>query len=156
MSLKDEGKVTYWINSLNIFALAYIYYTFTSRSYTNCTTSQPNIVEDSSTSQSVASVSSNEEDESANKQHAHNIKHFNKENIAPKIKKRKVNETKELEQTLIQMSQKISTYMEKKVSTADDAFMEFIKTEFNNIPETEKNIRRKMIMDALIVPLPKK
>lgn len=37
--------------------------------------------------------------------------------------------------------------MEKKVSTADDAFMEFIKTEFNNTLEKEKDIRRKMIID---------
>lgn len=29
--------------------------------------------------------------------------------------------------------------MEKKVSTADNAFMEFIKTEFNNILEKEKD-----------------
>lgn len=71
------------------------------------------------------------------------------------MKKRKVNETKELEQTLIQMSHRISTYMEKKVLIADDAFMEFIKIQFSNIPENEKNIRR-MIMDALTAPLPEK
>lgn len=71
-----------------------------SRSYTNCTKFQPSIVdEDSITyeSQNVASVSSNEENESVNKQHIHNIKHFNKENVVPKMKKRKVDETKELE-----------------------------------------------------------
>lgn len=54
------------------------------------------------------------------------------------MKKRKVDETKELEQTLVQMSHRISTYMENKVSSADDAFMEFLKVEFNSIPEKEK------------------
>jgi len=85
-----------------------------------------------------------------------NIKNFKKENEPPKMKKRKVNETKELEQTLVQMSHRISNYMETKVSTADDAFMEFIKVQFNNIPEQDKNMRRKMIMDALITPLSEK
>lgn len=78
---------------------------------------------------------------------------MNKENTAPKMKKRKVDETKELEQTLVQMSNRISSYMEKKVSTADNAFMEFLKVQFDSIPEKEKNMRRKMIMDALIAPL---
>lgn len=72
------------------------------------------------------------------------------------MKKRKVSKSKELEQTLLQMSKKISNYMEKKVSTADDAFMEFIKLQFNNIPENEKNVRRKLIMDALTAPLSEK
>lgn len=76
------------------------------------------------------------------------------------MKKRKVNETRELEtreleQTLVQMNHRISNYMETKVSTADDAFMEFIKVQFKNIPEQEKNIRRKIIMDVLTLPLEK-
>lgn len=59
------------------------------------------------------------------------------------------------------MSNNISNYMEKKVSSStctavDDAFMEFIKQQFNTIPEEEKVIRRKMIMDALCVPLSEK
>lgn len=72
------------------------------------------------------------------------------------MKKRKVSESKELEQTLLQMSKKISNYMEKKVSTADDAFMEFIKLQFNNIPKNEQNVRRKLIMDALTASLSEK
>jgi len=71
------------------------------------------------------------------------------------MKKQKVNETRELEQTLVQMNHRISNYMETKVSTADDAFMEFIKVQFKNIPEQEKNIRRKIIMDVLTLPLEK-
>jgi len=57
---------------------------------------------------------------------------------------------------LVQIRHTISNYMEKKVSTADEAFMEFIKIQFNSIPEKEKNIRRKMIMDVLTAPLPEK
>lgn len=89
--------------------------------------------------------------ESISKQHV--TKQCNKENTVPKMKKWKVNETKELEQTLVQMSSRIASYMEKKVATADDAFMEFVRLQFTSIPEKENNIRRKMIMDALTAPL---
>lgn len=54
------------------------------------------------------------------------------------------------------MGNKISSYMEKNVSEADDPFIEFLKVQFNSISEKEKNIRRKMIMDVLIAPLPEK
>lgn len=123
-----------------------------------------NIVdEDSNTheSQSTANESGNEGNENVTNQHIHNSKNFNTEKDASKVKKQKVNETKEclkqtLEQILVQMRHIISTYMEKKVLTADEAFMEFIKAQFNSIPEKEKNIRRKMIMDVLAEPLPEK
>lgn len=46
------------------------------------------------------------------------------------MRKRKINETKELEQSLIQMSHRLSTYMEKKAPTANDAFLDFIKIQF--------------------------
>jgi len=75
------------------------------------------------------------------------------------MKKRKVNETKELEQSMVQMSNRISTYMEKKVCTersADDAFMEFIKVRFNSIPDEEKDTRRKILIDTLTAPLSEK
>lgn len=72
------------------------------------------------------------------------------------MKKWKVNETKEVEQTLALMSHQILNYMEKEVSVADDAFMEFIKVQFNSIPEKEKHIRRKMMMDVLTTSLPEK
>lgn len=123
-----------------------------SRSYTNCTISEPVINEDDDLLQSVAS-SSNSENKNVNKQHIDNKKYFNKENVAPKHKKWKVDETKELEQSLVQMTQRISSYMENKSSTADNAFMDFIKVQFSTIPEKEKNARRKMIMDALTMPL---
>lgn len=72
-----------------------------------------------------------------------------------------MNETKELEQTFFNLSNKISNYMETSQqscshqSTPDDIFIEFIKAQLNNIPEHEKNIRRKMIMDAISTSLPK-
>ncbi|XP_039310142.1 uncharacterized protein LOC105207291 isoform X2 [Solenopsis invicta] len=122
------------------------------RSYTNCTISEPVINEDDDLLQSVAS-SSNSENKNVNKQHIDNKKYFNKENVAPKHKKWKVDETKELEQSLVQMTQRISSYMENKSSTAHNAFMDFIKVQFSTIPEKEKNARRKMIMDALTMPL---
>lgn len=136
MSLKDgEGKITDWINSFNLS----IYNTyFISRSYINYIKSRPSTVDIEDNTYESQSNESNEE------------------NNTPKLKKQKVNKTMELEQMLIQMSHRILNYMEKKVSSVDDAFMEFIKIQLNNIPEKEKNIRRKMIMDALTEPLPKK
>ncbi|XP_025262590.1 uncharacterized protein LOC105257020 isoform X1 [Camponotus floridanus] len=128
------------------------------RRYTNCAKFHSSIIVDEDStyeSQSATNESSNEENENVYKQHVHNIKNVKKENELPKLKKRKVNETRELEQTLVQMNHRISNYMETKVSTADDAFMEFIKVQFKNIPEQEKNIRRKMIMDVLTLPLEK-
>lgn len=155
MSLKDEGKIIYQINSLNIFTHNIC---FISRRYTNCAKFHSSIIVDEDStyeSQSATNESSNEENENVYKQHVHNIKNFKKENELSKMKKRKVNETRELEQTLVQMNHRISNYMETKVSTADDAFMEFIKVQFKNIPEQEKNIRRKIIMDVLTLPLEK-
>lgn len=43
---------------------------------------------------------------------------------SPRLKRKKVNETKELEQTFLNMSNRIMSYMEtSKTSTADDAFI---------------------------------
>ncbi|XP_036147417.1 uncharacterized protein LOC105834577 [Monomorium pharaonis] len=83
------------------------------KSYTNCTKSQPSVIdEDSSTESENVASGSNKENESVNEQHIYNIK-YDKNNYAPKMKKRKIDETKELEQTLMQMSHRISNYMEK-------------------------------------------
>ncbi|XP_077273371.1 uncharacterized protein LOC143903554 isoform X2 [Temnothorax americanus] len=74
---------------------------------------------------------------------------------SPRPRKRKLDETKELEHNFFNMGNRIVNYMEStKASTADDAFMEFIKVQFNGMPEHEKHIRRKMMMDCLITPLP--
>lgn len=78
-----------------------------------------------------------------------------------KTYKRKMTETKELEQTFFNLSNKICNYMEtsqqsySQQSAPDDTFIEFIKVQLYNIPQNEKNIRRKMIMDAITEPLPK-
>lgn len=125
---------------------------FIFRSYTNSTKSQPINDEDNNTCELQSDKSNNEINENENNQHSYKLKNFNKENIAPKMK-RKIDETKELEQTLIQMGQRISNYMENKVSAADNALMEFLKTQFNGIPE-KKNIRRKIMIDTLTAPLP--
>ncbi|KYN15065.1 hypothetical protein ALC57_12728 [Trachymyrmex cornetzi] len=70
------------------------------RSYTNYAKSQPFIVDEGSNeSQSAANALSSEENENVNGQLFDKFKRFNKENIAPKMKKWKVDETKELEQS---------------------------------------------------------
>lgn len=78
---------------------------------------------------------------------------------SPKLKRRKLDETKQLEQTFFNMSNRILNYMdnskENSLLTADNAFMEFIKIQFANVPEHEKNMRRKLIMDTISTPLPK-
>lgn len=45
-------------------------------------------------------------------------------------------------------------YMENQKQSADDAFIEFIKIQFANVAEHEKNKRRKLIIDAISTPLP--
>lgn len=71
-------------------------------------------------------------------------------------KKRRVEEYKQSEQTFldkINMNSKIMNMENPKLTAADNAFMEFIKIQFASIPEHEKNNRRKLIMDAISVPL---
>ncbi|KAL6266180.1 hypothetical protein P5V15_003040 [Pogonomyrmex californicus] len=129
---------------LKLFDFLFFIVSILRLSYTNCIKSQLNIIDENSStceSQSIASISSNEENENTDKQHIHNMKYFNKENLEPKMKKRKLNETKELEQTLIRQQIMLSLNL---------------KAQFNSIPEKEKNIRRKMIMDALTEPLSEK
>lgn len=75
---------------------------------------------------------------------------------SPTRKKGKLNETKELEQTFCNISNRIMNYMEtSKLPTTDDAFVEFIKIQLNTVPEHEKHIRRIMIMDAISTPITK-
>lgn len=105
---------------------------FIFRSYTNCTKSQSINIEDNS-SELQSDKSNNETNENENNPHNYKSKNFNKENVPSKMKKRKIYEIKELEQTLVQMGQRISNYMKNKVLTANDAFMEFIKIQFNSI-----------------------
>lgn len=81
-----------------------------------------------------------------------NYEQIIEETCSSKLKRRKMDETKQLEQTFFNMSNRIVNYMETmdSSSTADHAFMEFIKVQFARISqENEKNIRRKQIMDAI-------
>ncbi|XP_066602121.1 uncharacterized protein [Prorops nasuta] len=81
-----------------------------------------------------------------------------KENVIPfKEKKRKIDETRELEATILQMSSKICNFMEEKKtsSSPDDAFIEFLISSYKAIPEEDIYYRRKMLMEALNAPLQK-
>ncbi|XP_066589208.1 uncharacterized protein [Prorops nasuta] len=69
-------------------------------------------------------------------------------------KRKKMNEIKELTKIFIQLSDKISSYTgERKASSSDDTFIEYLRAELKEIPEEEKSIRRKMIINALNAPL---
>ncbi|KYM94016.1 hypothetical protein ALC62_15373 [Cyphomyrmex costatus] len=100
------------------------------------------------------SSSTNKENQSTNFKQTVNVgnSHQKVSVNSPKLKRQKMNETKQLEQSFFNMSNKIMNYMETSKS-ADNAFMEFIKIQFDSIPEYEKNIRRKMIIDAISTPL---
>lgn len=90
----------------------------------------------------------------SNKENEHiNCEPIINEVCSPKLKK--IDKSKQLEQTLWNMGNKIMNYMEDtKPLTADNAFMEFIKIQFASVPEHEKNTRRKLIIDAISAPLP--
>ncbi|XP_066585662.1 uncharacterized protein [Prorops nasuta] len=74
-----------------------------------------------------------------------------------KIKKRcKIDETKSLESTLVNIGNSISNYIKKKEENtykADDAFINYLKAQFDTFDEKEKLKRKKMIMDVLIAPI---
>lgn len=124
---------------------------------------EKNLAKETCDSDNISACSSNnKENTNANDKQNINIdKSPDVLKCSPKLKKRKMNETKELEQTFFSLSNKISNYMEtsqqscSQQSTPDDIFIEFIKAQLNNIPEHEKNLRRKMIMDAISTSLPK-
>lgn len=73
--------------------------------------------------------------------------------LAPKSVRKK-DESLQLQQTPMNVPDKTLNYVETlTLSAVDNAFIEFIKVQFASIPEHEKNMRRKMIMDALSAPL---
>lgn len=58
----------------------------------------------------------------------------------------------------LNISNRIVNYMETSQQdnhqiTPDNAFIQFLKVQLDNVPEHEKNIRRKMMMDAISAPL---
>lgn len=66
------------------------------------------------------------------------------------VKKSKVNETKEIDNMFASISQKIISVLDDKhESNEDKAFANFIITHLANLSQSEKNIRKKMITDAL-------
>lgn len=72
------------------------------------------------------------------------------------VKKSKINETKELDNIFSSVSQRIINVLEDQhESNEDEAFAHFITVHLANLPQPEKNIRKKMITDALFSPLQK-
>ncbi|XP_071652301.1 uncharacterized protein [Temnothorax longispinosus] len=73
----------------------------------------------------------------------------------PKSKKSKVDETKELDNMFTSVSQKIMNVLDNKRenNNEDEAFAQFIVAHLTNLPQSEKNIRKKMITDALFSSL---
>ncbi|XP_020298557.1 uncharacterized protein LOC109862827 isoform X2 [Pseudomyrmex gracilis] len=127
------------------------------KSQSNASIAEKNVT-DTKTYESNNISASNKENQSTSYKHTVNAENFHQEVSihSLKLKRGKMNETKELEQTFIDMSKTIKNYMEtSKSSTADNAFMEFIKIQFDSVPEHEKNIRRKLIIDTISAPLPK-
>lgn len=70
---------------------------------------------------------------------------------------KKVDETKELENIFSSVSQKIIGILDNKHENTneDEAFTQFIVAHLANLSQSEKNIRKKMITDALFCPLQK-
>lgn len=68
----------------------------------------------------------------------------------PIQKKSKVNETKDLENIFSSVSQKIINVLDNNHDTKEDeAFAQFIIAHLANLPQSEKNIKKKRITDAL-------
>lgn len=72
-----------------------------------------------------------------------------------KYKKRKIDETKEFENMFSSVTQKLVNVLDNKYENEDEAFSQFIIAHLSNLPQTEKNIRKKMITDALFASLQK-
>lgn len=63
---------------------------------------------------------------------------------------------KELDTIFSTVSQKIIGILDhKQESNEDETFADFIIAHLVKLPQSEKNIRKKMITDALFSPLPK-
>ncbi|XP_067205455.1 uncharacterized protein [Linepithema humile] len=102
-------------------------------------------------------ISSNSEKEDNS-----NNEEKNKKNILKKLdtkpvkyKKRKIDETKEFEKMFSSVTQKLVNVLDNKYENEDEAFSQFIIAHLSNLPQTEKNIRKKMITDALFASLQK-
>lgn len=95
-----------------------------------------------------------------------NLEHVNKRNEkinASKFKRRKINESKSIDDTFTNISTAIMDFLENtkentttnNITTVDQSFADYIRVHLENIPEPEKSARKKMIFDALTAPLPK-
>ncbi|XP_036147872.1 uncharacterized protein LOC118647321 isoform X2 [Monomorium pharaonis] len=71
-----------------------------------------------------------------------------------KYKKSKVDETKECNDIFTSVSQKIISALDNKnKSNENEAFAEFIIAHLASLPQSQQNIRKRMITDALFSPL---
>lgn len=96
--------------------------------------------------------SSNKENQSTKYQETDEAENSYGEVDSSKLKRKM--KIKKFEQTVL--SDKIVKSTDtSQLFAADDAFMEFVRIQFHSVPEHEKNIRMKMIIDAISAPLPK-
>jgi len=86
----------------------------------------------------------------------------NKEINASRFKRRKIDESKSIDDTFTNISNAIINFIEStkenttyNIKTIDQSFADYIRVHLENIPEPEKSERKKMIIDALTIPLPK-
>lgn len=86
----------------------------------------------------------------------------NKEKSNFRFKKRKINESKSIDDTFTNVSNAIINYLEnskennqqtKNQQTVDHSFIDYIRVHLQNIPEPEKSARKKMLFEALVAPL---
>ncbi|XP_066596989.1 uncharacterized protein [Prorops nasuta] len=104
----------------------------------------------------ILNTDKDKENETLSKPNVENNYLLNKGHIPNRMKKREIEKTKTLENTLLQMGQAMSSYMENKrteTCNVDDAFLQYLKLQFDSFSEKEKLLRKKMIMDALISPI---
>ncbi|XP_032689570.1 uncharacterized protein LOC116852899 [Odontomachus brunneus] len=88
-----------------------------------------------------------------------------KENIEQdynRRKKRKIDESKNIDETFTNISNAILNLLESSkenttdnVKTIDQSFTDYIRVHLENIPEPEKSARKKLIIDALTAPIHK-
>ncbi|KAL6258151.1 hypothetical protein P5V15_010074 [Pogonomyrmex californicus] len=83
---------------------------------------------------------------------------YNKEINGTRLKNHKIDQSVNTDDTFINNSMTFHESVKKNTTetkTVDQSFADYVRVHLENIPESEKLIRRKMIIDALSAPLPK-
>ncbi|XP_018338322.1 PREDICTED: uncharacterized protein LOC108746202 isoform X1 [Trachymyrmex septentrionalis] len=80
-----------------------------------------------------------------------------------RFKRRKIEDSKSIDDTLTNISKTILNFLKStkknttdSIKTIDQSFANYIRVHLENISEPEKTVRKKMIIDALTAPIPKK